>query len=58
MKVKTTRFGTLEVDENKIIAFFAGIPGFEKLSRFLPTLLEELQVIYWFQGYGKTGGLL
>lgn len=35
MKVRTTRFGELEVDEEAIIRFPEGIPGFAEMKRFV-----------------------
>lgn len=35
LKVNTTRFGMLEVCEEKIISFPYGIPGFPQLTRFI-----------------------
>lgn len=49
MKVKTTRFGTLEIDENKLITFPGGIPGFENLRRFFILPVEGTQDIQWLQ---------
>lgn len=38
MQVKTTRFGTVEINESELIAFPWGIPGFEELKSYV--LLE------------------
>ena len=38
MKIET-RFGEMEIDENKIIYFKEGLPGFERLKQFI--LLED-----------------
>jgi flagellar assembly factor FliW len=38
MKIESPRFGSLEVDVDKLIDFPAGLPGFENCKRF--TLLE------------------
>ncbi len=35
MKINTSRFGTLEIDESKIITFKQGIPGFKEYRRFV-----------------------
>lgn len=53
MKVKTTRFGTLEIDENKLITFPGGIPGFENLRRFFILPVEGTQDIQWLQAVGE-----
>ncbi len=39
MKIPTTRFGTLDLDESTFIHFPWGIPGFEELKRYV--LLEH-----------------
>lgn len=38
MKIDSPRFGSLEVDSNKLIEFPAGLPGFETCKQF--TLIE------------------
>lgn len=38
MKIESPRFGSLEVDNDKLIEFPAGLPGFEDCKKF--TLLE------------------
>ncbi|GAA5171278.1 flagellar assembly protein FliW [Viridibacterium curvum] len=38
MRIESPRFGSLEVDAEKLISFPAGLPGFEDCKRF--TLLE------------------
>lgn len=38
MKVETTRFGTIEVNDDKLLEFPWGIPGFESIKRYV--LLE------------------
>lgn len=35
MKLSTMRFGEMVIDQNKIIAFPQGIPGFEENKRFI-----------------------
>ena len=49
MKVNTTRFGELEIDSNKIIAFPKGIPGFENLRRFFILPVAGTEDIHWLQ---------
>jgi len=53
LKVKTTRFGTMEIDENKLITFPGGIPGFENLRRFFILPVEGTQDIQWLQAVEK-----
>jgi flagellar assembly factor FliW len=36
MKLQSTHFGTITVEESSIIEFPAGLPGFEERRRFLP----------------------
>lgn len=47
MKVLTTRFGELELDENRIIEFPLGIPGFEESKHFF--LIDHRDNIWWLQ---------
>jgi len=35
MKFETSRFGSLEVSEDRVINFPAGLPGFSQLSRYV-----------------------
>lgn len=41
MKIKTKFFGEIEIEENKIVNFKEGIPGFEKLKKFVVLNMEE-----------------
>ncbi len=45
MKINTTRFGEIEIEENKIINFPLGIPGFANLKRYI--LLDYKDPIKW-----------
>ena len=45
MKINTTRFGEIEIEENKIITFPMGIPGFLTLKRFV--LIDYKDPIQW-----------
>jgi flagellar assembly factor FliW len=45
MKVATTRFGEVEIDEGKIITFPLGIPGFPELKRYF--LVDYKDPIRW-----------
>ncbi|MEJ5365225.1 MAG: flagellar assembly protein FliW [Desulfosoma sp.] len=48
MKIQTSRFGTLDLDESTFIRFPWGIPGFENLKRYV--LLEHRQGPFkWLQ---------
>ena len=39
MQIETTRFGLLPIDENQVITFPEGLPGFESHRRF--TLVQH-----------------
>jgi flagellar assembly factor FliW len=41
MKIESPRFGSLEVDADKMIEFPAGLPGFEDCRKFTLLELEE-----------------
>ncbi|BCB96421.1 flagellar assembly factor FliW [Dissulfurispira thermophila] len=45
MKINTTRFGEIEIEEGKIIEFPLGIPGFAHLKRYI--LLDYKDPIKW-----------
>lgn len=49
MKVKTTRFGEIEVDETKIIEMRRDILGFEGLKSFTIISQEEKAPFMWLQ---------
>lgn len=45
MKINTTRFGEMEIEEEKIIDFPLGIPGFAELNKFV--LIDYKGPIKW-----------
>jgi flagellar assembly factor FliW len=45
VKIITTRFGEIEIDEKKIITFPLGIPGFGELKRYV--LIDYKDPIQW-----------
>jgi flagellar assembly factor FliW len=45
MKINTARFGEIEIEDNKIIHFPLGIPGFSNLKRYI--LLDYKDPIKW-----------
>ena len=47
MKIQTSRFGELEISEEKILDFTSGIPGFSELTKF--TVIEYKDPISWMQ---------
>lgn len=50
MKIQTSRFGEIDVDESKIIEMRdGGILGFNKLNRFVMIIHEEGSPFHWFQ---------
>jgi flagellar assembly factor FliW len=49
MEVKTTRFGTLNVEEDKLIHFPLGLLGFEHLQRFLIIDADSAAPMRWLQ---------
>ncbi|MCL5405759.1 MAG: flagellar assembly protein FliW [Deltaproteobacteria bacterium] len=54
MQVKTTRFGTIQIEEKELITFPWGIPGFENLKSFV--LLEYKNGPFqWLQSVEEPG---
>ena len=59
MKVETTRFGVIDVDEETLLTFADGIPGFPGMHRMArlgsgqvpgqPDVGTEQQTMYWLQ---------
>lgn len=49
MKIKTTRFGELEIKKSDIIQFKEGILGFEQLKKFFVVDPGDQTLILWFQ---------
>ena len=49
MKVKTTRFGELEVDKKDILSFKEGILGFEQCKQFFVVDPGDNTLILWLQ---------
>lgn len=49
MKVKTTRFGELEVNPNDIVTFSEGLLGFENLKRYFVVDPGDSTLILWLQ---------
>jgi flagellar assembly factor FliW len=47
MIVKTTRFGDIEIEDNKIVNFPVGIPGFTDSKRYF--LMDYKEDIKWLQ---------
>jgi len=49
MKIKTSRFGILEIDENKIITLKKGILGFPDAKKFAIFPHSSKSPFYWMQ---------
>lgn len=49
MKITTTRFGEISVDEGKIIDMKGGILGFEHLKKYVMLVQDEKTPFLWFQ---------
>lgn len=49
MLINTTRFGELEIDEERIIAFPVGLPGFENLNKFAILNPENIHPLSYLQ---------
>jgi len=49
MKLQTKRFGEIEIEENKIIEFKEGLPGFDHISRFSLLPNGKSDMFYWLQ---------
>jgi flagellar assembly factor FliW len=49
MNVKTTRFGTVQVAEERIIHFVAGVLGFGECKRYALLQPDEDGVFFWLQ---------
>ena len=55
MQIDTLRFGTVEVDENKVIEFVDGVPGLEQYRKYALLQFEESYPIVWLQSMDDTG---
>ena len=49
MNVRTTRFGTVDLDEERIITFPAGLLGFSSFKSFALLQPDEEGVFFWLQ---------
>ena len=49
MKIETARFGTMEIEEEKIITFKEGIPGFPEEKEFIIVLNDDETPISFLQ---------
>src|SRR5690554_6204000 len=49
MNVQTTRFGTIEVDDSRIITFPAGLLGFSSFKKYALLQPDDDGVFFWLQ---------
>ena len=49
MHIETTRFGSVEVDDERIVTVPAGLLGFSSYLRFVLLQPDDDGVFYWFQ---------
>ncbi|MCH8825004.1 MAG: flagellar assembly protein FliW [Planctomycetes bacterium] len=49
MNVETTRFGVVDVDENRIITFPTGLLGFSSFTRYALLQPDEDAAFFWLQ---------
>ncbi len=49
MKLVTSRFGEIDVDESRIIEMRGGILGFEHLKKYILHIQDEKTPFWWFQ---------
>ena len=49
MNIKTTRFGEVEINDEKIIDFEQGIPGFEEETKFVIIPYDEKSPFLFMQ---------
>ena len=49
MKVNTTRFGEIEVPDEKVITFPEGLIGFSSLKKFVVIRHKNSSTLYWLQ---------
>ena len=55
MKIKTTRFGELEVDKKDVITFKEGLLGFDNLTKFFVVDPGDQTLILWLQSAEDAG---
>ncbi len=49
MQIQTTRFGTVEIDETRILHFPDGLLGFERYKRYALIQTSDDPVFFWLQ---------
>ena len=55
MQIETIRFGTVDVDDSKLLLFDSGIPGLEEFRRFALLQFAESYPIIWLQSIDDGG---
>ena len=55
MQIETVRFGSVEIDEAKLITFHEGIPGLEDYRNYALLQFEESYPIIWLQSVDEGG---
>ncbi|SHJ23081.1 flagellar assembly factor FliW [Desulfatibacillum alkenivorans DSM 16219] len=55
VKIETTRFGTLEVTEDKIISMPSGMIGFGEYKRFIIVQHNADSPFFWYQAVDEPG---
>ncbi len=53
--IDSTRFGTIEVDEEAVITFSQGLFGFESYRRFVVLCIDEKSPFRWLQSMEEPG---
>lgn len=49
MRISTTRFGNISIDESRVIRMKEGMLGFEHLRRYVLLIQDEKIPFWWFQ---------
>jgi len=49
LKINTSKFGALDIDDKKIISFENGILGFENVNNYALLRIEETLPFFWLQ---------
>jgi len=53
MKLQTTRFGEIEVEDEKLIYFPDGLIGFEECKQYFALYKEEKSSVWWLQSVDR-----
>jgi flagellar assembly factor FliW len=55
LKIKTTRFGTIDIEEEKIIKMPSGMLGFPDKKKFIILQHQENSPFFWYQSVDDPG---